>query len=268
MRQGVISVELNLSGKTAVVLASSQGLGFAIAERLVREGANVVISGREEEKLKEKCNRLEAIGTGKAAYQKTDITIPSDIKQLIAFAVETFGTIDLLVNNAGGPPAGAFEELTDEAWQASFELNLLSYVRTIREALPYLKKQGGKILNIASSSIKEPIPGLILSNTFRTGIIGLSKTLASELAPYDILINTIAPGRIATDRVKHLDQVNADKQGLDIETIEKHMKAQIPLKRYGTPEEFANVAAFLLSEANTYITGSAILVDGGMVKAI
>ncbi|MEH7334309.1 SDR family oxidoreductase [Neobacillus drentensis] len=261
-------MELNLNGKTALIAASSQGLGFAIAERLVREGANVMISGREDEKLKQKAYELESIGTGKVAYQKADITKPADLKQLVSVTAEIFGGINILVNNAGGPPAGSFEELTDEAWQAAFELNLLSYVRLIREVLPYLKQQGGKILNIASSSIKEPIPGLILSNTFRTGIIGLSKTLASELAPYDILINTIAPGRIATDRVKHLDQVNADKLGLDRETVELQVKAGIPLKRYGTPEEFANVAAFLLSDANSYMTGSSFLVDGGMIKAI
>lgn len=261
-------MDLNLSGKIALVAASSQGLGFAIAERLVREGAHVVISGREEDKLRQKTSELESIGTGKAAYHKADLTNVEDIKRLVAFTVETFGGIHMLVNNAGGPPAGSFENLSDEAWQASFELNLLSYVRLIREALPHLQIQGGKILNIASSSIKEPIPGLILSNTFRTGIIGLSKTLASELAPYDILINTIAPGRIATDRLKHLDQINAEKYGIDRETIEKNVKASIPLKRYGTPAEFANVAAFLLSDANSYMTGSAFLVDGGLVKSI
>ncbi|WP_066367690.1 SDR family oxidoreductase [Neobacillus fumarioli] len=261
-------MELNLAGKTALIAASSQGLGFAIAKQLVKEGANVVISGREEAKLKEKVSELEALGTGKAAFQTADITKPEDIKRLVSYTAETFRTIDMLVNNAGGPPAGAFEELNDDAWIDSFELNLLSYVRMIREALPYLKQQGGKILNIASSSIKEPIPGLILSNTFRTGIIGLSKTLASELAPFGIIINTIAPGRIATDRVKHLDQVNADKLGVDIETVEAQMKTAIPLKRYGTPEEFANVATFLLSDANSYMTGSAFLVDGGMVKSI
>ncbi|MFK9092235.1 SDR family oxidoreductase [Bacillus salipaludis] len=261
-------MELNLSGKSALVVASSQGLGFAIAERLVKEGANVMISGREEEKLKQKANVLETIGSGKVSYQKADITNLNDIKKLAAVTAETFGGIQLLVNNAGGPPSGSFEELTDEDWQSSFELNLLSYVRLIRETLPYLKQQGGKILNIASSSIKEPIPGLILSNTFRTGIIGLSKTLASELAPYNILINTIAPGRIATDRVMHLDQVNADKLGVEREKIELKAKAGIPLKRYGTPEEFANVATFLLSDANSYMTGSSFLVDGGMVKAI
>ena len=261
-------MELNLSGKTALIAASSQGLGFAIAERLVKEGANVMISGRDEEKLKVKANELELIGSGRVAYQKTDIINSEEINRLVAVTAETFKGIDILVNNAGGPPAGSFEDLSDEEWVASFELNLLSYVRLTRTALPYLKQKGGKILNIASSSIKEPIPGLILSNTFRTGIVGLSKTLASELAPYNILINTIAPGRIATDRVKHLDQVNADKQGVEREAIELQMKAGIPLKRYGTPAEFANVAAFLLSDANTYMTGSAFLVDGGMIKAI
>lgn len=261
-------MELNLAGKTALVVASSQGLGFAIAERLVREGANVMISGRDEEKLKNRVRELEEIGQGRAAFFIADVTKEEDIQKLVSKTVERFGGIQLLVNNAGGPPAGSFEELTDKDWMHSFELNLLSYVRIIRETLPYLKEQGGKIVNIASSSIKEPISGLILSNTFRTGIVGLSKTLASELAPYNILINTIAPGRIATDRVKHLDQIRADQQGIDIETVEANNKAEIPLKRYGTPEEFANVAAFLLSDANSYMTGSSFLVDGGMIKAI
>jgi 3-oxoacyl-[acyl-carrier protein] reductase len=261
-------MDLNLSGKTALVIASSQGLGFAIAKALVKEGTNVMISGRDEEKLKKKSEELESIGMGKVSFQKTDITKPEDIKLLISKTIDIFGGLQLLVNNAGGPPAGTFEDLTDDEWQSAFELNLLSYIRVIREALPYLKEHGGKILNIASSSIKEPIPGLILSNTFRTGIVGLSKTLASELASYDILINTIAPGRISTDRVKHLDQFNADKQGVDIRTVELTIKETIPLKRYGTPEEFANVAAFLLSDANTYMTGSSFLVDGGMIKAI
>jgi 3-oxoacyl-[acyl-carrier protein] reductase len=261
-------MDLNLSGKTALVIASSQGLGFAIAGALVKEGTNVMISGRDEEKLSKKARELESFGIGKVAFQKTDITKTEDIRRLVSKTIEVFGSLHLLVNNAGGPPAGNFEDLSDDDWQTAFELNLLSYVRVIRETLPYLKQEGGKILNIASSSIKEPIPGLILSNTFRTGIVGLSKTLASELAEYNVLINTIAPGRIATDRVKHLDQINADKQGVEIETVEQAMKANIPLKRYGTPDEFANVAAFLLSDANTYMTGSSFLVDGGMIKAI
>jgi 3-oxoacyl-[acyl-carrier protein] reductase len=261
-------MELNLKGKTALVAASSQGLGLAIAEKLALEGTNVMISGRDESKLALKAEELNKMGKGKVSYQQTDLTKNEDIKNLISVTAETFGGIDILINNAGGPPAGSFETLSDEVWQAAYELNLLSYVRLIREALPYLKKQGGKILNIASSSIKEPIPGLLLSNTFRTGIVGLSKTLSVELAPYNIIINTIAPGRIATDRVKHLDQVNAEKLGLDRETVEMQVKQGIPLKRYGTPEEFANVAVFLVSDANTYMTGSSFLVDGGMIKSI
>jgi 3-oxoacyl-[acyl-carrier protein] reductase len=261
-------MELNLNGKTALISASSQGLGFAIAKQLLKEGANVMLAGRDEEKLQQRTLELENVGTGRVSYQKTDLMNQEDIKQLVSSTAETFGGIDILVNNSGGPPAGSFESLSDEDWENSFHLNLLSYVRLIREALPFLKQQGGKILNIASSSIKEPIPGLILSNTFRTGIVGLSKTLATELAPYHILINTIAPGRIATDRVKHLDQVNADKVGVDVTAIESQVKQGIPLKRYGTPEEFANVAVFLVSDANTYMTGSTFLVDGGMVKSI
>jgi 3-oxoacyl-[acyl-carrier protein] reductase len=261
-------MDLKLTGKTALIAASSQGLGRAIAEGLLKEGANVVISGRDESKLKKVVSEIDPEGTGKAAFVRADITNPEDIKAMVQTAIDTFGTIDILVNNAGGPPAGSFESFTDEDWQAAFELNLLSYIRLIRAALPALKKNGGKIINIASSSIKEPIPGLILSNTFRTGIVGLSKTLAQELAPYNILINTVAPGRIATDRIKYLDQVNAEKLGVSREEVEAKLKESIPLKRYGTTQEFANFVVFLASEANSYVTGSSFLIDGGMVKSI
>ncbi|MFE8703538.1 SDR family oxidoreductase [Cytobacillus sp. FJAT-54145] len=261
-------MEYNLNGKTALVVASSQGLGRAIAEGLLKEGANVVISGRDEDKLKKVHEELTALGKGNVSYITADITNRSDITNLVNGTVHTYGSIDILINNAGGPPAGTFESITEEQWQQAFELNLLSYIRLIKESLPYLKKQGGKIINIASSSIKEPIPGLILSNTFRTGIIGLSKTIAQELADYGILVNTVAPGRIATDRVKHLDSINAEKQGITRQEVEEKVKATIPLKRYGTPEEFANVVVFLASDANAYMTGSAFLVDGGMVKSI
>jgi 3-oxoacyl-[acyl-carrier protein] reductase len=261
-------VELNLENKIALVVASSQGLGKAIATQLVKEGTNVMLTGRNEEKLAAVQKELEALGKGKAAYFAADITKIKDIQTLVQKTREKFGEIDILVNNGGGPPGGAFEQLSDEAWQQAFELNLLSYIRMIREVLPDLKKGGGKIVNIASSSIKQPIPGLILSNTFRLGIVGLTKTLAEELAPYHILINTVAPGRIATDRVAFLDQMKAQKTGVTRDQIAEESQKTIPLKRYGTPEEFANVVTFLLSDANTYMTGSSLLVDGGMVKSI
>lgn len=261
-------MELMLKGKTALIAASSQGLGRAVAEELLKEGANVIISGRDEEKLSKLAKELEQLESGKVVFQRTDLTKLEDIRQLVKAAVDNFGGLDVLVNNAGGPPSGSFETITDEQWQSAFELNLLSYIRMIREALPFLKQHGGKVINIASSSIKEPIPGLLLSNTFRTGIVGLTKTLSQELAPYGILINTVAPGRIATDRVKYLDEVNAGKLQISREEMEERVKSTIPLARYGTPEEFAKVVTFLASDANSYMTGSSFLVDGGMVKSI
>ncbi|CAG9620616.1 SDR family oxidoreductase [Sutcliffiella rhizosphaerae] len=261
-------MELNLTGKTALVLASSQGLGKAIATSFVKEGVNVVLASRNDEKLQSVQEELLSLNNGNVSYIQTDITDPIQVKEAVQHTVETFGQLDILINNAGGPPAGTFEQITDEQWQQAFELNLLSYIRTIREALPHLKKNGGKIINIASSSIKEPIPGLLLSNTFRTGIVGLTKTLSSELANDNILINTVAPGRIATDRVAFLDEVNAEKQGITKEEMEEKVKSGIPLGRYGKPEEFANIVTFLVSDANTYMTGSSFLVDGGMIKSI
>ncbi|WP_449539683.1 SDR family oxidoreductase [Ferdinandcohnia sp. Marseille-Q9671] len=261
-------MDLHVKDRVAIVVASSQGLGKAIATQLVKEGAKVVLASRNVEKLKTVQEELTCYNKAAVSYLQTDITKTEDINALVKHTVDTFGTIDILVNNAGGPPAGTFDQLDDQAWQDAFELNLLSYIRMIRGILPYMQGKGGKIINIASSSIKQPIPGLILSNTFRLGIVGLSKTLAEELAPHNILINTVAPGRIATDRVTHLDSVNAEKLGMSIEEVEKMFKETIPLKRYGTPEEFANFVTFLASDANSYMTGQSFLVDGGMVKAI
>ncbi|KZO01505.1 SDR family oxidoreductase [Bacillus badius] len=255
-------------GKTALVLASSQGLGKAIAAKLAEGGADVMLASRSGEKLEEVKQQLQKGSAGQIEYTVCDMTKPEDIQALVQKTAEIFGSIHILVNNSGGPPAGSFEDMADEQWQQAFELNLLSYIRAIRSALPYLKKQGGKIINIASSSIKEPIAGLILSNTFRTGIVGLSKTLAEELAAYGILVNTVAPGRIETDRLKYLDEINAEKQGVSVEQLNEQIKKKIPLGRYGRPEEFANVVAFLASDANTYMTGSSFLVDGGMIRSI
>ncbi|MGG3890965.1 SDR family oxidoreductase [Metabacillus fastidiosus] len=261
-------MDLKLKGKTALVIASSQGLGKAIAEKLIIEGANVMITSRNEEKLRTVQQELSELNRGFIAYKTCDVANKEQIADLVNETVEKFGTIDLLVNNTGGPAPGSFEETTDEEWQEAFEVNLLSYIRVTREVLPYLKKNGGKIVNIASSSVKEPIPGLILSNTFRTGITGLTKTMAVEFADYGILVNTVAPGRIATDRVAYLDEQNAKKQGVTKSAIEQKFQEIIPLGRYGDPEEFANYVVFLLSGANSYVTGQTLLVDGGLVKSI
>ncbi|MGG0892999.1 SDR family oxidoreductase [Cytobacillus horneckiae] len=261
-------MELNLRGKVALVQASSQGLGKAIALQLAKEGVKVMISSRNEEKLQAVQQEFKNEHGLEVLYHVADVTSASDLKALAAKTVEMYGTIDILVNNAGGPPGGTFEELSDEDWEHAFQLNLLSYVRNIRAVLPELKKSGGKIINVASTSIKLPIPGLLLSNTFRLGIVGLTKTLADELAQYNILINTVAPGRIATDRVDYLDQLSADKRNVSKEQVKEESLKKIPLGRYGTPEEFANIVTFLASDVNSYVTGSSILVDGGMVRSL
>ncbi|MBP1154273.1 MULTISPECIES: SDR family oxidoreductase [unclassified Paenibacillus] len=261
-------MDLHLHTRVALVVASSQGLGKATATELVKEGAHVMLTSRDPEKLQAVKNELEQLGKGKVSCHPADITKTEDIKHLVQVTRNTFGKIDILINNAGGPPGGTFEQFSDEDWQKAFELNLLSYIRVIREVLPDLKQEGGRIINLASSSIKQPIPGLILSNTFRTGIVGLTKTLAEELAPYNILVNTVAPGRIATDRVTFLDDLKAQKTGKTREQVEEQSKQQIPLGRYGTPEEFAKVVTFLVSGASSYVTGSSILIDGGMIKSI
>ena len=261
-------MDLGLGNKVALVIASSQGLGKAVAKELVKEGAQVMLTSRSEDKLAEVKEELEALHAGRVAYFPCDITNAEDIKKLVERTHAVFGKIDILVNNAGGPPTGKFDSFSDEAWQRSFELNLLSYIRVIREVLPDLRKEGGRIVNIASISVKTPLPDLILSNTFRNGIVGMSKTLAEELAADNILVNVVAPGQIATDRIKFLNESRAKNQNRTLEEVDAEAIAKIPLGRYGTPEEFAKAVAFLLSDANTYITGSTIYVDGGLVKAI
>jgi len=261
-------MDFGLENKTALVVASSQGLGRAIAEQLVKEGTNVMLASRNEEQLQKVQLELAQLGKGKVSWIRCDITKPSEIEYMVKETIRLYGKLDILVNNAGGPPAGGFEDMEDAQWQQAFELNLLSYIRIIRESLPYLKQNGGKIINIASSSIREPIPGLILSNTFRMGISGLAKTLADELAPYGILVNTVAPGRILTDRITQLDEVNANKKGISSEKVKELAEESIPLGRSGTPEEFARVVVFLASDANTYMTGSSFFVDGGKLRTV
>lgn len=260
-------MDLHLTGKTALVLASSSGLGLAIAKELAKEGANVMLTSRNKDKLERAKKEIEAVASGRVAYTVADITDAESIQSMVDITHRTFGKISVLVNNAGGPPAGSFEDMSDTDWQKGFDLTLLSYIRTIRAVLPDLKETNGRILNNASSSIKQPIDGLLLSNVFRMGIMGLSKTLASELAPDGILVNTIGAGRIDTDRLKELDSSRAEKSGMTPEEVRNSIEANIPMGRYGQPEEFAKLATFLVSYANTYITGQAILADGGFIKS-
>ncbi len=264
-----LGMDLGLQGKTALVLASSRGLGRAIAAELATEGANVVISSRDEAALAATAAEIHEATGAEVAHFSADVTRDEDIRRLVEQTVERFGGVDVLVTNTGGPPPGTFEDFGDEAWRNAFELTLLNVIRAVRAVLPRMREQGGgRIVNVASSSIKQPIEGLTLSNTFRAGIAGLAKSLSAELAPDSILVNTVGPGRISTDRSAGMDASQAQARGVPVEEVREEMAARIPLGRYGTPEEFAKVVAFLASPANSYLTGQAILVDGGMVRAL
>ncbi|WP_158736768.1 SDR family oxidoreductase [Alteribacillus sp. YIM 98480] len=260
-------MDLELKGKAVVVLASSKGLGKAAARQFALEGAKVMLSGRSEDTLEKTAKEIHTESDSPVYWKTCDVSKGEDIEALMEEAKDKLGRIDVLVNNAGGPPAGTFMDMKDSDWQEAFELTLFSFIRAIRGALPELKKNEGRIVNIASASLKEPIDHLILSNTFRMGIAGLSKSLARELAPDGVLINTVGPGRIATDRTKKLDEKKAERTGKSIKEIRTELEASIPAGRYGTPEEFAKQVVFLGSGANTYVTGQTLLVEGGLVKA-
>ena len=261
-------MDLQLTSSSALVLASSRGLGRAIALGLAAEGARLTLFARDQASLEATAAAIVAAGGTAPVIVTGSVTCSADLQRAVATAIECHGGLDILVNNCGGPRAGTFDQLDDQAWQAAFELTLLSYVRAIRAALPALRQSShGRILNVASSSLKTPIAGLLLSNTFRTGVMGLAKTLAAEFGPDGVLVNTLAPGRIGTARVAELDGLRAKTEGLPLETVQTAAAAQIPLGRYGTPEEFARLAVFLCSPANAYVTGQAIVVDGGATPA-
>ncbi|CEG24134.1 Bacilysin biosynthesis oxidoreductase YwfH [Planococcus massiliensis] len=263
-------MDLGLTDKVAVVMASSKGLGKAAALEFAQEGAIVIISSRHRKELDITCQEIKQQSPGASVHAKVcDMSKEKDISAFFDAILSEFGKIDILVNNTGGPKAGGFSDVTDEDWYASFEQNLLSYIRTTRAVLPSMKEQQfGRIINISSSSTKEVLDGLILSNTFRAGMVGFAKTLAREVASDNILVNTIGPGRIETDRVTELDQLEADKQQLPLAELTKQKEAGLPIGRYGQPAEFAKVVVFLASSANTYMTGQSLVVEGGLLKAL
>ena len=252
-----------------MVAASSRGLGFGVARELAREGVKVSLASRDLESAEKAASQIhEETGTRVLASQM-DAKDPAAIANWTSRTISEFGGVDLLVANAGGPPAGNFDTFSDESWQDAFKLNLLSTVRMIRSVLPSMRQRGGgSILTITSITVKEPSEQLILSNVMRSGVTSLVKTLSMQLAPEGIRVNNIMPGRIDTDRIRSLDSTHAERTGMTPEECRADAIKTIPMGRYGDISEFGKAAAFLLSDAASYITGSSLALDGGSLKTI
>jgi len=260
-------MDLGLAGKTALVAASSKGLGYGIARALAGEGARVAMCARNAEEVNAAAARL-AQETGVSTHATAcDLTQPDSVVAWVESAAAWGEGIDALVINAGGPPALLLKDATDEQWQAAFNLTVMSAVRLIRAALPYMR-EGSAILTVTSSSVREPIPMLGLSTVMRASVFGMVKVLSEELAPMGIRINNLIPGRIETDRVLHLDSLTAQRTGSTPESVRAGHESRIPLQRLGTTDEFGAAAAFLLSPAAGYITGTALRVDGGAMRSV
>lgn len=258
-------MDLGLKGKVVLVTAASKGMGKACALTFGAEGARVAMCARTEADLKQAADEVRSRTGAEVLALTADLTKADQIKSLGTRVRQTFGGIDVLVANCGGPPRGNFDEVTDEQWYGALDVSLLSVVRLMREALPSMRaKKWGRILTIQSVSIKQPVEGLLLSNAVRPGVFGLVKTMVPELGKDNITINVVCPGRIMTDRLLS----GAKQAAMNQEDYLKKISADIPLGRAGTPEEFANVLVFLASERASYVTGTALQVDGGVVRGL
>ena len=260
-------MELKLNDKSVVVLASGSGIGKGVALEFAKENAKVMMVGRTEEKLQKTQKEILKNTDVKPSYFVADLTSDEQIKNAIDEARKLNGPIFALFNNTGGPTPGNFEKFSDDDWYNAFNLTLLSYIRAIRCVLPDMKANGGRIVNNTSSSIKQAIDNLLFSNVFRTGIVGLTKSLAKEFGQYNILVNVVGAGKINTERVDQIDLLKADKANIPLKEYQDDNANSIPLRRYGDPQELGKLVTFLSSEANTYITGQNILVEGGLVSA-
>ncbi|MDB5591073.1 SDR family oxidoreductase [Enterovirga sp.] len=260
-------MDLGLDGKRALVLSSSRGLGRGIAEALAAEGARVFMTARSEDKLKAAAEAINARGRGQAKFMAADLK--TGVTAIHEAAVAALGGIDILVANTGGPPAGTALSVEPDSWTPQFEAMVVPVFRLASLVLPGMQKAGfGRILVVASSGIVQPIPNLVMSNALRSSILGWAKTLSGEVAKDGVTVNMILPGRIETDRTGELDAANAKRAGKTVEQVAEAARAAIPAGRYGDVREFADVACFLASARASYVTGSAIRVDGGAIRSV
>lgn len=263
-------MDLGLSGRVALVTAASRGLGLASAKALAADGASLFICARGPLRLDEAAREIRSATSGARVETMTlDVSAPDAAALLVGQARDKFGRLDVLVNNAGGPPPGSFASVGDADWEKAFQITLMSVVRLVREALPLLQASGqGRIVNLVSTSVKQPIDGLILSNALRAAVIGMAKTLSNEIGGSGVTINNVLPGIILTDRQRELRGADAARRGISFEQAIEEAGRGVPLGRIGQPEEVGALVAFLASKQASYITGTSIQVDGGMIAGI
>jgi 3-oxoacyl-[acyl-carrier protein] reductase len=262
-------MNLGLNGKIAMIGGGSRGLGLAVARALAGEGAQVSIASRNPDAIKAAGARIQQESGGQVLAFAADLASDTAIAEWHRTTVDRFGPVDLLFTNSGGPPAGRVLDFDDAGWRAAFELLLLSVIRQVRLVVPSMQARGGgAILMSTSSAVKEPIANIALSNVVRASVAALAKTLALELAASKIRVNQLVPGRIGTDRVREIDEINAKKAGITPDEQRQRSVSTIPLGRYGEPDEYGRMAAFLLSDAAAYITGASVQVDGGLVRGL
>lgn len=262
-------MDLGLKAKVAAVAGASRGIGRAIATTLAREHATLSLCARDQEQLEDSADKICQVSQNNVYTIALDLNQADSATRFIDYTVKQAGKLDILITNTGGPPAGQFMNFNDDDWKNAGEQLLFSSMRLIRAAIPHMKKQGGgRIINITSISVKQPIAELILSTSYRAAIIGMAKTLAKELAADNILVNNICPGKISTDRLASLDQLTAERKAISIENVRMDAQRQIPLGRYGQPEEIASLVAFLASSQASYITGTTIQCDGGLYDGL
>ena len=262
-------MDLGLRGKVALVTAASRGLGRATAEALASEGASLVICARGDTALEEARNAIAERTSAEVDMIVADVSTAEGVAAVWQRTQERFGQVDVLVTNAGGPPSGLFESHDWSVWQRAVELTLRSAVELARLVLPGMKqRRWGRILNITSIAVKQPVDGLILSNSIRAAVTGFARTLANEVGPYGVTVNNLMPGFTRTDRVEQLNADTAAREGITVADVARRIEAQIPMRRLGEPNEFAALAAFLASEQAAYITGQSIAVDGGWIRSV